>query len=86
MTSQNTIILSELIGKKVEDQNRTLLGRVHEVRVKNDDVEALICGPLGFLQRMASYRTGTRIAWKRVKKVGSEIITVGDAEPTDRAK
>jgi sporulation protein YlmC with PRC-barrel domain len=86
MTSQNTIILSELIGKKVEDQNGTLLGRVHEVRVKNADVEALICGPLGLLQRMASYRTGTRIAWKRVKKVGRDIITIGDVEPTDRAK
>jgi sporulation protein YlmC with PRC-barrel domain len=50
------------------------------VRVKNAYVEALICGPLGFLQRMASYRTGTRIAWKRVKKVGSDIIAIGDVE------
>jgi sporulation protein YlmC with PRC-barrel domain len=80
MTSRNTILLSELIGKKIEDETGALLGSVHEVRVKNADVEALICGPLGFLQRMASFRTGTRIAWKRVKKVGSGIITIGDVE------
>ena len=80
MTSQNTVLLSELIGKKVVDETGALLGSVHEVRVKNADVEALICGPLGFLQRMASYRTGRRIAWKHVKKVGSDIITIGDVE------
>jgi sporulation protein YlmC with PRC-barrel domain len=75
---RKSLRLSDLVGKQVRDERGTSFGYVHEVRTKDSEVTALICGTRGWLQRLASYRTGTRIAWERVKKVADGIITIAE--------
>ena len=69
------MLLSELIGKQIRDEDDVALGRVVEVRTKGSRVEALICGRWGLLQRLANFRTGNRVAWTQVRKIeGNTII------------
>ena len=60
--------LSDLVGNQVRDEHGRSFGYVHEVRTKELEVTVLICGTRGWLQRLASYRTGTRILWHRVNQ------------------
>jgi len=74
MTNQNSVVLAEIVGKRVEDESGVRLGRVNELRIKNSEVEAIICGPAGLLQRFASFRTGTRVPWDDVIGCGQVIV------------
>jgi sporulation protein YlmC with PRC-barrel domain len=78
----DTMLLSELIGKQLRDEDGRALGRVVEVRTKESRVEALICGPWGLLQRLASFRKGSRVAWSQVRRIeGDTIICVPTRSP-----
>jgi sporulation protein YlmC with PRC-barrel domain len=68
------MLLSELIGKQLRDEDGRTLGRVVEVRTKESRVEALICGPWGLLQRLASFRKGSRVAWSQVRRIEDDTI------------
>jgi sporulation protein YlmC with PRC-barrel domain len=74
MNANETLCLSDLVGKKVIDENGAVLGRVQEIRTKNGEVKVLICGVRGLLQRMAGFRTGTRVKWEQVRSVGDKEI------------
>jgi sporulation protein YlmC with PRC-barrel domain len=77
------MLLSELIGKQLRDEDGTALGRVVEVRTKESRVEALICGRWGLLQRLANFRTGSRVAWSQVRRIeGDTIICARDTKST----
>ena len=79
------MLLSELIGKQLRDEDGTALGRVVEVRTKDSRVEALICGRWGLLQRLANFRTGSRVAWSQVHKIeGDTIICARDTQAARR--
>jgi sporulation protein YlmC with PRC-barrel domain len=69
-----TLRLSDLVGNTVYDESGTKLGRIDEVRVKNSQVEALICGPAGRLQRMAQWGTGKRVEWRRIVSVSATAV------------
>jgi sporulation protein YlmC with PRC-barrel domain len=69
--------LSDLVGKSVYDENGTSLGRIDEVRVKNSEVEALICGPGARLQRMTQWRSGNRVTWQRVRSITGSVVRCG---------
>ena len=68
------MLLSELIGKQLRDEDGRALGRVVEVRTKDSRVEALICGRWGLLQRLANFRTGSRVAWSQVRGIEGDTI------------
>jgi sporulation protein YlmC with PRC-barrel domain len=68
------MLLSELIGKQLRDEDGRALGRVVEVRTKESRVEALICGPWGLLQRLANFRKGSRVAWSQVRRIEGDTI------------
>jgi len=72
------IRLSEIVGKAVRTESGELLGRVREVRAKNNRVNELICGPRGFLQRMGPTRVGRRIKWQQVRRVTPNEIICGE--------
>jgi sporulation protein YlmC with PRC-barrel domain len=70
--------LADLIGKRVQTESGIYLGRAHEVRAKDGEVTAIICGPLGFLQRLFPTRRGRRIPWERVRGITSSAIICDD--------
>jgi sporulation protein YlmC with PRC-barrel domain len=72
------IRLSELVGSTVRTESGEVVGQVREVRVKNNRVNTLICGPQGFLQRMGPARSGRRIKWQQVRRVTSNEIICGE--------
>jgi sporulation protein YlmC with PRC-barrel domain len=79
------MLLSELIGKQLRDEDGRALGRVVEVRTKDSRVEALICGRWGLLQRLANFRTGSRVAWSQVRRIeGDTIICACDKQSARR--
>ena len=80
------MLLSELIGKQLRDEDGRALGRVVEVRTKDSRVEALICGRWGLLQRLANFRTGSRVAWSQVRGIeGDTIICARDTQSARRS-
>jgi sporulation protein YlmC with PRC-barrel domain len=78
------MLLSELIGKQLRDEDERPLGRVVEVRTKESRVEALICGRWGLLQRLANFRTGSRVAWSQVRKIEGDTIICARSNPRMR--
>jgi sporulation protein YlmC with PRC-barrel domain len=72
------IRVSELVGKPVRTESGEKLGRVHEIRVDGNRVDALICGSRGFLQRMGPARAGRRVKWQRVRRVTPREIVCSD--------
>jgi sporulation protein YlmC with PRC-barrel domain len=69
---------SELQGKRVRRENGEVLGRVYEIRTRDSQVVALICGARGFFQRLAGTEAGHRIDWKQVQKITPAEIIVAD--------
>jgi sporulation protein YlmC with PRC-barrel domain len=69
------ICSSDLQGRPVRSESGERFGRVFEIKAKQGQVEALICGGGGFWQRLASARTGGHhIPWSRVRSVGKEVV------------
>ena len=68
----------ELQGKRVRCENGERLGRVYEIRLRNSQVVALICGARGFFQRLADVGSGHRVPWERVHKITPSEIIIGD--------
>jgi sporulation protein YlmC with PRC-barrel domain len=79
------MLLSELIGKQLRDEDGRPLGRVVEVRIKESRVEALICGRWGLLQRLANFRTGSRVSWSQVQRIEGDTIICARSNPPRRA-
>ena len=73
---RKSLRLSDLVGNQVRDEHGRFFGYVHEVRTKESEVTVLICGRRGWLQRLASYRTGTRIVWLRVTTMEDNVLTI----------
>jgi sporulation protein YlmC with PRC-barrel domain len=78
--------LADLVGKMVYDENGARLGRIDEVRVKNSEVEALICGPGARFQRMTQWRTGSRVAWQRVRSITGDVVRCSSSAKQGRSK
>jgi len=70
--------LSDLTGKHVRTESGDSLGKAHEVRIKNGEVVAVVCGARGFMQRFFPTGRGRRIAWDRVRAVTHNEIVCGD--------
>jgi sporulation protein YlmC with PRC-barrel domain len=68
--------LSDLEGKVVRRQNGDRLGRVYEVRIRDSQLVALICGARGFWQRLTASRQGHRIAWSKVQRITARTIWI----------
>jgi sporulation protein YlmC with PRC-barrel domain len=79
------MLLSELIGKQLRDEDGRPLGRVVEVRTKESRVEALICGGWGLLQRLANFRTGSRVSWSQVQRIEGDTIICARSNHRRRA-
>jgi sporulation protein YlmC with PRC-barrel domain len=65
---------ADLHGKRVRSESGERFGRVHEIEVKQGRVETLICGGLGFWQRLTNALTDHRIPWHRVRDIAEEIL------------
>ena len=79
------MLLSELIGKQLRDEDGRALGAWWKCAPKTR-VEALICGRWGLLQRLANFRTGSRGAWSRVQRIeGDNIIYTLDTQSARRS-
>jgi len=70
------IRLHQLDGARVLSESGERLGCVHEVHAKDGQVTALVYGARGFIQRMASSRSGKRLKWEDVKAVTKDGIVV----------
>jgi len=76
--------LTDLLGQRVRADDGTDLGRVWDVRAegRHDNatycrIDALICGPLGLLERLGlQSRRFRTIAWTDVLKVDARGLTV----------
>lgn len=68
---------TDLAGKPVRREDGESLGRVFEIRLRDSQVTALICGSRGFFQRLTGAVSGHRVAWTQVLKVTSTEIVVG---------
>jgi sporulation protein YlmC with PRC-barrel domain len=68
----------ELQGKRVRRENGKMLGRVYEIRSRDSQVVALICGARGFFQRLAGTEAGHRVPWEQVQKITSSEIVIAD--------
>jgi sporulation protein YlmC with PRC-barrel domain len=69
---------SDLQGKRVCRESGETLGRVYEIRLRDSQVAALICGAGGFLQRLGTTAGGHRVDWKQVQKITSSEIIIAD--------
>ena len=69
---------SDLQGKHVRCENGDSLGRVYEIRMRNSQVVALICGARGFFQRLADVGSGHRVSWEQVHKITPSEIIIAD--------
>jgi sporulation protein YlmC with PRC-barrel domain len=72
------IRLHQFDNARVRTESGESLGHVHEVHVKDGQVTALVCGPGGLIQRMASSRSGKRVKWADVTAVTKDGIVVRD--------
>lgn len=68
--------LAELHGIAVRDAAGKRLGAVHEVYMKDGEVEALGVGAANLLEWLVGHRHGRRIPWAKVRKVTGEGILV----------
>jgi sporulation protein YlmC with PRC-barrel domain len=69
---------SDLAGKRVRRENGDRLGRVYEIRLRDSQVAALICGSRGLFQRLTGSVLGHRIEWKHVLRVTPSEIVIAD--------
>jgi sporulation protein YlmC with PRC-barrel domain len=69
---------SELQGKRVRRENGDVIGRVYEIRTRDSQVVALICGLRGFFQRLAGTEAGHRVDWKQVRRITRSEVIVAD--------
>jgi sporulation protein YlmC with PRC-barrel domain len=67
---------SDLQGKMVRDEAGAALGRLDELHIQAGVVTTLVCGPVGFLQRLMPSRRGRRIPWGAVKAIEAHQIIV----------
>jgi hypothetical protein len=70
---------SDLAGKPVRREGGESLGRVFEIRLRDSQVAALICGSSGIFQRLTGSVSGHRVEWKQVLRVTPSEIVIADA-------
>lgn len=69
---------NDLAAKPVRRENGERLGRVYEIRLRDSQVVALICGSRGLFQRLTGSVSGHRVEWKQVLKVAPGEIVIAD--------
>jgi sporulation protein YlmC with PRC-barrel domain len=75
--------LSDLHDAKVKTVDGDMLGRVHDVHVKDGKLVALACGPGGLIERLTARPHGRVIPWGCVRKIqDGEVIVSPDAPKT----
>ena len=67
---------SDLQGKQVRDETGRVLGRLHELHIRDGVVRTFTVGPAGLLQRFTNIRSGRRIPWRAVASVEADAIVV----------
>ena len=70
---------ADLAGKPVRRENGDRLGRVFEIRLRDSQVVALICGARGLFQRLTGSNFGERVAWNQVLRVTPREIVIADS-------
>jgi sporulation protein YlmC with PRC-barrel domain len=70
---------NDLAGKWVRRESGERVGRVFEIRLRDSQVVALICGSRGFFQRLTGSVSGRRVEWKHVIKVTPREIVVANS-------
>ena len=70
---------NDLAAKAVRRENGESLGRVYEIRLRDSQVVALICGSRGLFQRLTGSVSGHRVEWKQVLKVTPSEIVIADS-------
>jgi sporulation protein YlmC with PRC-barrel domain len=68
--------LSELYGVPVRDLDGRKLGRLFEVYVVGDEVEAIGCGAGTLFERLTGRSHGRRIPWVAVRAIGPRGIVI----------
>ena len=68
--------LSELYGVPVRDLDGRRLGRLFEVYVVGDEVEAIGCGAGPLFERLSGRSHGRRIPWVAVRAIGPRGIVI----------
>lgn len=67
---------SDLQGRPVVTEAGRRLGHVSEIHLAGGEVNYLVCGRGGLLQRFMTSRRGRRVPWDAVREVGSKRIVV----------
>lgn len=71
--------LSELYRVPVRDVDGRKLGRLFEIYVIEDEVEAIGCGAGTLFERLTGRNRGRRIPWVAVRAIGPRGIVVDPA-------
>ena len=71
--------LSELYGVPVRDLDGRKLGRLFEIYVIEDEVEAIGCGAGTLADRLTGRSHGKRIPWVAVRAIGPRGIVIDPA-------
>jgi sporulation protein YlmC with PRC-barrel domain len=72
--------VSRLNRMRVFDAAGRLLGRLHEIEVKDGEIRRLVYGKEGFFERMTGRSAPTKRPWSDVVKIDHEgIHLVGDS-------
>lgn len=71
--------LSELYSVPVRDLDGKPLGRLFEIYVIEDEVEAIGCGAGSLFERLTGRNHGRRIPWIAVRAIGPRGITIDPA-------
>jgi sporulation protein YlmC with PRC-barrel domain len=71
---------TSIIGRAVMTQSGRQFGRCHDLRASSGQVEALIVGRLGLLDRLgiAPQRARDAVAWEAVVRIEGQRIVVRD--------
>ena len=71
--------LSELYGTPVRDLDGRKIGRLFEIYVTGDEVEAIGCGAGTLFERLTGRNHGKRIPWVAVRAIGPRGIVIDPA-------
>jgi sporulation protein YlmC with PRC-barrel domain len=71
--------LSDLYGAAVRDRDGRRFGRLLEIYVDGDRVEAIGCGAASLLGRLTGRGEGRKIPWESVRRIDRQGIVVDAA-------
>ena len=77
---------SDLYGAKVRDPDGRIIGRVHEIHIRDGDVRSLTVGAKGLLQRFTASRMGKRIPWDAVSSIDGGVVVLSRVPKSRRSR